>query len=190
MGTTVRLRQRIISGNRYSLYLDFYPSIPDPLTGKLTRREFLGYYLLSKPKTLGDKKYNKEALQIARKIKQKREKDLNMVQPRSGIEPTQKKVAKYEREGFMDMSYKARLWDSKLYSTDKKSLWDNIENFEEIISKEYLTVRDAAILLNCSVRSMHYYIRLKRIKAAYISKRIIRIKRSEIDKLFEYPKTL
>lgn len=45
MATKVKLRQRAISGNRQSLYLDFYPPIPHPETGKPTRREFLGYYI-------------------------------------------------------------------------------------------------------------------------------------------------
>jgi len=45
MATKVKLRQKAISGNRQSLYLDFYPAIPHPETGKPTRREFLGMYL-------------------------------------------------------------------------------------------------------------------------------------------------
>ncbi len=45
MATKVTLRQKPISGNRQSLYLDFYPAIPNPETGKITRREFLNMYL-------------------------------------------------------------------------------------------------------------------------------------------------
>jgi len=47
MATKVKLRQKEISGKRQSLYLDFYPPIPHPKTGELTRREFLGMYLFS-----------------------------------------------------------------------------------------------------------------------------------------------
>lgn len=41
----VHLRQKPISGNRQSLYLDFYPPIPHPESNNLTRREFLNLYL-------------------------------------------------------------------------------------------------------------------------------------------------
>lgn len=47
MGTKVKLRQKSISGNRQSLYLDFYPPIPHPTTGKLTRRKFLNLFLFN-----------------------------------------------------------------------------------------------------------------------------------------------
>ena len=45
MAIKVHLRQKKISGKRESLYLDFYPAIAHPETGKPTRREFLGMYL-------------------------------------------------------------------------------------------------------------------------------------------------
>ena len=45
MATKVKLRQKAISGNRQSLYLDFYPAIIHPETGKETRREFLNLFL-------------------------------------------------------------------------------------------------------------------------------------------------
>ena len=44
-GIKVTLRQKPISGNRRSLYLDYYPAIINPDTGKPTRREFLGLYI-------------------------------------------------------------------------------------------------------------------------------------------------
>jgi integrase len=45
MAIKVHLRSKKISKGRLSLYLDFYPSIKHPKTGKLTRREFLKMYL-------------------------------------------------------------------------------------------------------------------------------------------------
>lgn len=50
MGTKVTLRQKPISGNRQSLYLDFYPPIINPETGKQTRREFLNLFLFDEYK--------------------------------------------------------------------------------------------------------------------------------------------
>jgi integrase len=73
----VKLRQKAISGNRQSLYLDFYPAIPHPETGKPTRREFLGLYLFDKAKNPIDKEHNLTTEQIAEQIRQKRENLLN-----------------------------------------------------------------------------------------------------------------
>lgn len=52
MAIKVTLRKKAISKGRKSLYLDFYPPIPHPKTGKPTRREFLGMYIFEKPKKL------------------------------------------------------------------------------------------------------------------------------------------
>jgi hypothetical protein len=45
--TKVTLRNKPISGNRQTLYLDYYPPIAHPVTGKLTRREFLKLFVHS-----------------------------------------------------------------------------------------------------------------------------------------------
>lgn len=48
METRVTLRRKHISGNtRESLFIDYYPAIKNPKTGKLTRREFLNSFLIS-----------------------------------------------------------------------------------------------------------------------------------------------
>jgi integrase len=76
MAVKIKLRQKAISGNRQSLYLDFYPGIIHPETGNTTRREFLGLYVLDKPKTPIDKQHNKEVLQLAENIRAKRQIDI------------------------------------------------------------------------------------------------------------------
>lgn len=43
--TKVTLRMKPITGGRQTLYLDYYPPIPHPVTGKTTRREFLGLFI-------------------------------------------------------------------------------------------------------------------------------------------------
>lgn len=77
MVTKVKLRKKPISGNRQSLYLDFYPAIPDAKTGEPTRREFLGLYVFDEPKTAIDKQHNKDTQSIAEQIRQKRDNQLN-----------------------------------------------------------------------------------------------------------------
>ena len=51
--------------------------------------------------------------------------------------------------------------------------------------KEILTVKEAAILLNCSTRSLYRHINDGQIKAANLGNRLTRIKRSDIDGLFK-----
>ena len=95
MATKVTLRKKGISGNRESLYLDFYPPIESPETGKQTRREFLGMFLylpIDNKKVRGqsvpvydrnliiNKQYedhNTSTLELAESIRQKRSERLN-----------------------------------------------------------------------------------------------------------------
>ena len=92
MATKVKLRDKKISKGRKSLYLDFYPPIPHPETGKPTRREFLGLYLFEKPKTPFDKVHNTETLKIGNSIRQKRENFLNKPEIYSQYEKEQLKI--------------------------------------------------------------------------------------------------
>lgn len=77
MTTRVALRQKPISKGRKSLYLDFYPAILHPETGKPTRREFLNLYIFENTRLPIDKQHNIETLKIAESIRQKRHKELN-----------------------------------------------------------------------------------------------------------------
>lgn len=71
--TKVTLRQKPISQERQSLYLDYYPPIPHPETGKPTRREFLGLYLFDKAKNAADKLHNTNTKQLAENIRARRQ---------------------------------------------------------------------------------------------------------------------
>ena len=79
------------------------------------------------------------------------------------------------------MLYKTRQRIEKIETANAETLTTKTE---EIKAKEFLTVRDVATLLNCSLRSVYYYIESGNIKAVNLGQRITRIKRSEIDKLF------
>ncbi|MBM3454786.1 MAG: site-specific integrase [Bacteroidetes bacterium] len=101
MATKVKLRQKPISGNRQSLYLDFYPAIPHPDTGAPTRREFLGLYLNDKANKSIDKQHNKETLQLAEQIRQKRENHLNKPEIYTGYELEQKRIKELGEQNFV-----------------------------------------------------------------------------------------
>lgn len=118
MAIKVKLREKKISGNRQSLYLDFYPAIPHPETGEPTRREFLKMYLFDKPKDFIDKQHNKETLQLAEQIRQKRENHINKPEIYTGYEKEQLKIKELGEQNFV--AYFKTLTDKR-----KASNYDN-----------------------------------------------------------------
>ena len=71
--TTVTLRQRPIRNGRISLYLDYYPAVRNPKTMKLSRREYLGFYIYATPKNAIELDYNNEILAKAELIRCRRQ---------------------------------------------------------------------------------------------------------------------
>lgn len=102
MSTKVKLRQKAISGNRHSLYLDFYPPIPHPETGSPTRREFLNLYTFDKARNPVDKQHNKETSLLAEAIRQKRENQLNKPEIYTGYEKQQLKIKEQGEQNFVE----------------------------------------------------------------------------------------
>lgn len=102
MTIKVTLRQKSISKGRKSLYLDFYPSILNPKTGKPTRREFLGLYIFEKHRTPFDKQHNIDTLKIANSIRQKRENYLNKPEIYSQYEKKQLRLKELGEQNFVE----------------------------------------------------------------------------------------
>lgn len=93
-------------------------------------------------------------------------------------------VTQYCGDDCAKKAYKARIRQAKIQTSNSDTLRIRTRPIEEIRAKEFLTVREAAALLNCSVRSAYNYINSGNIKAVNLGIRATRIKRSEIDKLF------
>ena len=102
MATKVKLRQKPISGKRKSLYLDYYPPILNTKSGKPTRREFLGLYIFDKPKTPIDKQHNKETLQLAGQIRQKRDNSFNKPEIYNEYEKQQLQLKEIGERNFVE----------------------------------------------------------------------------------------
>ena len=85
-------------------------------------------------------------------------------------------------------AYKAKLRGEKVGTSNTETQKVKFQSIEDIKAKEFLTVKEVARLLNCSIRSVYYYIENGSINAVNLGQRITRVKRSEIDKLFEQPK--
>jgi integrase len=71
----VKLRKKTISSGRESLFLDFWPAV-SLISGKETRREFLGLYVFAKPKTGTEKFHNRQTLDVAETIRATRQLEL------------------------------------------------------------------------------------------------------------------
>jgi excisionase family DNA binding protein len=56
---------------------------------------------------------------------------------------------------------------------------------KKLNEKEFLTVKETAVLLSCSVRSIYSSIKAGQIKVTKLGDRLTRIKRSDIDDLFK-----
>ncbi|OYQ37530.1 integrase [Flavobacterium cyanobacteriorum] len=138
MATKVKLRQKAISGNRQSLYLDFYPAIPHPETGEPTRREFLGLYLFDKAKNPIDKQHNKETLQLAEQIRQKKENHLNKPEIYTGYELEQKRIKEQGEQNFV--TYFKSLADKRKASNHDN--WVSAYNYLETFTKGNLKFAD------------------------------------------------
>lgn len=71
-----KLRKKLLKSGRYSLYIDYWPKVWNPIKKKYTRREFLELYLYKNPVTSLEKKENLLYQEIAEKIFIKRMKAL------------------------------------------------------------------------------------------------------------------
>lgn len=138
MAIKVKLREKKISGNRQSLYLDFYPAIPHPETGEPTRREFLGLYLFDKAKNPIDKQHNKETLQLAEQIRQKRENHLNKPEVYTGYEKEQLKIRERGEQNFVEY-FKTLANKRKASNHDN---WVSAYNYLETFTKGNLKFAD------------------------------------------------
>jgi integrase len=138
MAIKVTLRKKPISGNRQSLYLDFYPAIPHPETGKPTRREFLGLYLFDKAKNPIDKQHNKETLRLAEQIRQKRENYLNKPEIYTRYELEQKRIKELGEKNFVE--YFKSLADKRKASNHDN--WVSAYKYLETFTKGNLKFAD------------------------------------------------
>ena len=88
------------------------------------------------------------------------------------------------------MNYKAKQRSVKVEQSNIETQRIKNKPIEDLKAKEFLTVRDVATLLNCSVRSVYYYIESGNLKAVNLSQRITRVRRADLDKVFEFSNKL
>lgn len=94
-------------------------------------------------------------------------------------------VTKYCSHSCASAAYKLRVRGLKVDASNEETKQVITRPIEQLKAKEYLTVQDVATLLNCSVRSVYYFIEKGTINATNLGQRLTRVKRSELDKVFE-----
>jgi integrase len=155
MAIKVKLRQKAISGNRQSLYLDFYPAIPHPETGEPTRREFLGLYLFGQLDKDSKNDYKLDAkakrklnpiVQIqdentfdaAKQIWLKKQNELNKPEIYTGYEKEQLKIKQRGEQNFV--AYFKSLADKRKASNHDN--WVSAYNYLDTFTKGKLKFAD------------------------------------------------
>jgi excisionase family DNA binding protein len=94
-------------------------------------------------------------------------------------------VTKYCSEVCGKRHYKARKRDEKVKVSNAETKAIVEKPLQEIQSKEILTVRDAAKLLSCSIRTVYNLIDRGTLNGIRFSERKTLLRRSDIDQFFE-----
>jgi excisionase family DNA binding protein len=82
-------------------------------------------------------------------------------------------------------AYKAKKRLAKVEASDRQTMQIKIRPITELNAKDFLTVREVATLMSCSKRSVYLSIQKGYINAVNLGQRITRVKRSDLDRLFE-----
>lgn len=141
--SNVTLRQKDISNERVSLYLDFYPPVLNN-RNRYTRREFLKIYLFKKPKNQLQKNSNIENRHIAELIQMKRQNEIRKKNIYTPFEREQLDIQAIGRESFL--KYFKKLAQKKI--GNNLSIWNSaIKHFESFLEEQDICFKDISISL-------------------------------------------
>ena|SRR5690606_26930689 len=95
-------------------------------------------------------------------------------------------VTKFCGDTCAKIAYKARKRAEKISTATKKttSTVNPKDKVQELQLREFLTIKDAALLLGCSPKTIYRLIKIGTIKATNLGERLTRIKRTEVDQIF------
>ena len=92
-------------------------------------------------------------------------------------------VTKYCSDNCAKRAYKKRKRAEKIESSKKETIQVKIKPIEELQVKEYLNVKETALLLGCSSRMVYRLIDNNTIKAFNLGKRLTRIRKSDLNNI-------
>jgi excisionase family DNA binding protein len=85
-------------------------------------------------------------------------------------------------------NYKAKQRAEKIEKSNSETKRIKNKPIEELKEKEFLSVREVATLLGCSLRTAYRLIDTGTLTGVNLAERMTRVKRSEINKLLEQPR--
>ena len=91
-------------------------------------------------------------------------------------------VTKFCSDACAKRAYKARKRAEKIKVSNTETLKVKNKPIEDVKAKEFLSVKDLALLLGCSTRTAYRLIDKGKISAVNLSERLTRVKRSELNK--------
>lgn len=98
-------------------------------------------------------------------------------------------VTKYCGDTCAKRAYKKRKKDEKIQKSHKETRSHKSENLENLKAKEFLTVTQASLLLNCSRQNIYKLINSDKLPASNLLQKKTLIRRTDIDELITKSKT-
>jgi len=99
-------------------------------------------------------------------------------------------VTKYCGDRCAKRAYKARQRKQKVEQCEQGTFWLKNKSQEELKMREFLRVADVARVLGCSNRTVYRLISSGKLHAVNLSERMTRVKRSDLNKIWDEPKEI
>lgn len=138
----VTLRKRKLPSGKITLYLDFFPPIYNTKTREFSRREYLGLYLVPKPKNGFEKAMNSENLHKAEIICANRFNEVNKQQIYTPFEQERLRLKEIGERSFIQ--YLKQTAESR--TGNNAEIWKYaIIHFEKFLKNEEILIQDIDI---------------------------------------------
>lgn len=155
----VTLRKRTLPSGKITLYLDFFPAVYNPKTREFSRREYLGLYLVAKPKSNIEKEMNLKNFWKAEIICANRLNELNKQQIYTPFEQERLRLIEIGKMSFLE--YLKRTAESKIGINS--DIWKSaITHFEMFLKNEDILMNEIDVTVIEDFR--HYIIRAKSLR--------------------------
>lgn len=94
-------------------------------------------------------------------------------------------VTKYCTHKCNSRAYKERIKSKKINRSNEETYNTKVQSIELIKVKEFLTVKDITILINCSRQTIYKIINSGKLKSIDLKMKKIIVRRSDLDRLFK-----
>lgn len=140
----VTLRKRTLPSGKITLYLDFFPPIYNAKTREFSRREYLGLYLISKPKNNIDKGMNTENLHKAEMICANRLNELNKQQIYTPFEQERLRLQEIGEKSFLQYLKQT----AEIKTGNNAEIWKYaIIHFEKFLKNEDILMQEIDVTI-------------------------------------------